>query len=112
MSSPVPDYDAEVIQKIVDRMARAEWITGTNIVTPDWYKLEFTAIGQARMNTLAKRLGADRESFGTVKQGLLAHLRVVFHMSIICRGLVPPLFTGEEVVFMCALACVHGKPMG
>jgi len=108
-NQPKAGFDSETVQRLVERFARAKWISGCNIVTPDWHRLEFTELGQERMNVLAKKLGAGSKEFGKVRHGILAHIRAVFHMAIICRGLVPPPFTEEEIWILGALACCHGK---
>ena len=108
-NQPKTDFNSETVQRLVDRFARAKWITGLNIVVPDWHRLQFTELGQERMNALAKKLGAGSKEFGKVRRGILAHIWVVFHMAIICRGLVPPPFTEEEIWALGAMACCHGK---
>ena len=109
MESPIPDSDSEVIQTLVDRFARAKWITGSNIVTPNWYDLKFTELGQERMNALAKKSRPFSNTSGKVRWGILAQLRWGLHMVIICRSLCPPQLTREEARIIGALACRHGR---
>jgi hypothetical protein len=48
----LPDESPDDIQGIVDRMARAGWLTGTNIVTKDDFRVQFSELGQRKMKQL------------------------------------------------------------
>lgn len=44
------------MQRVVERMARAKWITGTNIIAPEQFVLTFTRDGKDRMRRIRNSL--------------------------------------------------------
>ena len=50
------DFESEDMQRLVERMARAKWITGTNLITPEVFHFEFTPRGTQQLRSMAELL--------------------------------------------------------
>jgi hypothetical protein len=56
-------HHTEILQSIVERMHRAKWITGTNLVTPDDWHINFTELGREQVNKASNALKEIAPSF-------------------------------------------------
>jgi hypothetical protein len=103
------EYDSEVLQALVDRMARAGWIEGA-IVTPDPVDIEFTALGRARLSALQQILRNRCPALfdGRAKRiGRFGFLRAMSEIYLATAELLPPRLTKREEITL--LAFVLGK---
>ena len=51
-----PEFDAEEMSKVCDRLARVAWLKGQNIVTAQGVSLRLTALVRRRMLSIGKMI--------------------------------------------------------
>ena len=59
---PLPN--SEDLQRLVERFHRAQWITGTSMVSPEPFRMELTPLGSRRLKQLYRVFrGANNDNF-------------------------------------------------
>lgn len=100
------DYDHTVAASIVDRFSRARWIKGTNIVTPSWCRLDYTAAGELGLLRIVRALGAHLPEFGTRtrRRSLVSRVATHVRFNMACLGLGGPALSDTESKLVAAMA--------
>jgi hypothetical protein len=117
----IPDFDpiqwSTATQSLVERMARAKWLTGLQVVTNETSKLNWTDLGQEQMNKAYDALIETAPEFfktpdistlsrENVKQPTQGELfKMLIRLAPIVAALQPPrLSSYEALVFVSRLA--------
>jgi hypothetical protein len=112
MESTQPEFDPEKFfngaRSLIDRMARAKWITGTNAATWDQFYLSLTKLGQQRCGVVSDAfINVAPEFFRAADTSVLkagsirqpSHkelLAVIVLIAPVVSELLPPKFSNEE----------------
>jgi len=103
-----PDHNSEIFQSIVERMARAKWITGTNLVRPEQFWISLTELGCQRIGKasdaliklapgLFKAENISTLTADSIKQPTPADLcLMLLEVMPVMAELQPPPFSPEE----------------
>ena len=105
-------FNEDEWQWLVDRLATAKWITGTNIETPDSLALTFTPLGKVQMRLLgeAARPVAERESgVRSCRVTFTERVRFFYRRQLAVAALSPPAFSPSQRTALVALASVHER---
>lgn len=95
-------FDHEPLNSLSDRFARARWITGSNIVSKDGFRFEYTPTGLKHISRLAASLQLPQEG---KKVSLWKHICfLVKYESAQWRLLPPKLTEGERYYFLAVIA--------
>lgn len=110
----IPEYDgakwAEAMQSLIERMARAKWLTGLQVVTNETSKLNWTDLGHDQMNKaydalietapgFFKAQDISKLSRKTVKQPTPEELSMlIIRLSPIIFALQPPRLSNYEAL--------------
>jgi len=116
MTPQLPDYDAGrdrvvEVQGMIDRFARAKWITGLNIDCPEYFHLNLTELGSERMRQLGEivRPFADCAFDGARRPSTMDWLRFIFRIGPIARCLHPPALSKTEINVLVCMAALHER---
>jgi hypothetical protein len=103
-----PENNLDNFRSIIDRMARARWITGTNIATREQFWLSFSDLGRQRMKKASDALRRAAPQFfdapdlsalkpEDVRQpSLLDLISVMVQVGPVIWELQPPPFSDGE----------------
>lgn len=95
------------LQSVVERMARAKWVTGRALVTPSMVTLHLTDLGRRKIVKLASYVRPFEDRFlcgHTSKVSFWDHLKLRWVLAIhAARLLLPLLSHGEDLAFICLL---------
>ena len=118
------DLDVLELQPLIDRFAKAKWLTGQNIDAPDYCLIHFSELGHREMRKLAEAIEPfalryyDRASRPRLPRRILQYLKLAIRLQRVRRCLQPPMMSGPEVDILVALifrywhspnGCFHRK---
>lgn len=100
-------------QRVVERMARAKWITGFARVTPHTAELQLTELGKRKIKKLAKSVAPFEAFFlvgDTYKASFFDLIRVFFWLRIHALSLFwPPISYRENLALILMIAMESRK---
>ena len=116
MIPQLPESDAGLdrvaeVQGMIDRFAKAKWITGLNIDHPQYFHLSFTELGSERMRQLGEivRPFADCAFDGAGRPSIMDWLKFIFRIGPIAGCLQPPVLSETEVNVLICMAALHER---
>jgi hypothetical protein len=107
MQPEEPLGNHEDLQRLVERFARAKWITGLNIVTPGPFQLNWTELGRTRMLKLKEFLdNANKETFPNESdyEETEGGKRLAGYLMEALEDLMPPILSSTERQMLIGLA--------
>ena len=100
-------HDPDLVQRMVGRFARAHWIAGTNIETPDFLSLDFTSIGQSCLDQIReaiRHISPDLFKDAAIKLSRNDSIRLDAISRFIARDLEPPPLSRDEATALLTVA--------
>jgi hypothetical protein len=127
-----PEYDpvksSEALQRLVERMGKAKWLVGMQLVSPDKDDLQFSVLGRKQMNKAydaviekcpdafkdleAYRLskeGGEKEKLSELVKSAVSSLNLLPGVISIRVALEPPPFSSDEVVSLIGLMIAFAR---
>jgi hypothetical protein len=96
------------VQTIVERMARAKWISGNAFVTPEKVEVQLTELGRKKVNRLSSAVRPFEDRYITNSgrvPSFWQHLKLRLAFMVHALALTQPALShGEDVAFITILA--------
>jgi hypothetical protein len=108
MTTPIEErFDSEDIQRVALRFAAAKWITGTNVVTPEFCRFTWTPLGIERLTSLARLISPNQFATGQLPWWKTLFLKTKLHVLVLWNGLelgCKKWTQGEWIAFLAVVA--------